>query len=322
MRVPAWLHRERPRGALLVLALMLGGCGAWAVTWDRPEDGYPTEPPPVRVESYGGVQVRVPSSWAEGATSPMLAGTQVLVCGDGAEIADLFGTPAADLRPYVGRAVPTSGPCQRWVDGVVPQVESVWFDSNEPPGRWELGGGWWRETELLDKWPSVTVTSRDVATIEQVLGSITIGYADDSNCPIDPPQAPSGLIPREAEPEVEIGAVTGCLYLLRDGAPVLVHSSRAFLEPGFLQRLVTESPQLDEVAGSCGDPVPEPLLWVALRWELTDGSRVWASVVPGDCDSLVWRLSGTGVRRDVLAPFVRDPWFDLGMQAYAGGLAN
>jgi len=190
-------------------------------------------PAPVgwRVESYDGVQVRVPPDWGWGG-APMEAfdrGDEVIQCGPGA-----FGRPSPDGTlfretfdmPYVGRA----GFVLTDVCSNVPPPDHpyVWLGAPVEPGTVELPGGYVQETVEVGG-TTVTVGSDDDRLRQTVLGSAEAVVLDANGCSADVGDGPrtswSGTGPDSLGGLGSIASVSVCVYLDRGPGPVLGYST-------------------------------------------------------------------------------------------------
>ncbi len=129
---------------------------------DEPSKGW-------RWESYGGVELQVPSDWGFGTT----------------DMPWCVARGARRGRPYVGRP-----------GGAIPAIlcpnatlsqmgdRYVWFGSSEPIERVTGDGGWIRETRVIGG-VGVSIKLDDAAMVERILDSVRVVQdADVSGCPL------------------------------------------------------------------------------------------------------------------------------------------
>lgn len=172
--------------AIAVPTMLVAGSGAGPAALDGPASASTPRPasdrvyeglPPVqslpdgwRWETYGGVQLQVPTQWGVGGSYRSWCAARE--------------TPTTP-EPYVGRptgATPAilcgDEPREQWV----PYVE---FDGPDPLGREDLGDGWIRETRQVgDRF--VTVRADDPSLLDQILASaMTVDEVDAVGCPAD-----------------------------------------------------------------------------------------------------------------------------------------
>jgi len=188
-----------------------------------------------RVESYGGVQLRVPSDWGWGGV-PMkdpAPGPRLMSCGEGA-----FAFPGDDGQtrfvddrdmPYVGRAgyymtdMCTSGGVEQG-DATAPPMTThpwVWLGSPLAIGTVELPNDFVQETVEVNGL-RVTVGDDDPQELATILGSIEGVEVDDNGC------ASATTLPKQSDDltPMAVESVSVCEYRLRDGSdPLLGYST-------------------------------------------------------------------------------------------------
>lgn len=242
---PGRAHTQRRRTAWLAAAaaVVVAVAGA-AVVRDRlgaepdrlPPGGGPIVvdaievPADWRVESYGGVQVRVPPEWGWGGapfTSDYSGRSETMGCGVTAML--MPGSRAYERAPegapYVGRPVFMTDMCDGSApaERMDPSRASVWLGAPLTPGRIDFGDGWVRETVDVGG-VMVTVTSDDEDLRATVLASATRIAVDANECPTAAP-------PEVAAGPADLAGIRGmsvCAYseLERGAAPVLLWSDR------------------------------------------------------------------------------------------------
>jgi hypothetical protein len=257
-----------------------------------------------RAESYGGVQVRVPPSWAE-AYGPMPSddslGDGPLWCADGSD------------RPYVGRPVFGSDVCMVFdPEQQAPTVDSVWFGAPLPGGTRDVGA-FTRVTREIGG-SSITVTTRDPALGEQILSTASAVDVDANGCRthLDGPPAADAVAGAASVP---FGI---CLYdVAPDLSTTLVWSGAADAAAGasYVRAVDDARAAGGEVAGCRRAPAGQ---WVALGvagpLDESGGPAVRWDVVDFACKKL---LSTDGD-----APLIRAdvrPWSSDGVRAYVTG---
>ncbi|WP_151083981.1 sigma-70 family RNA polymerase sigma factor [Nocardioides cynanchi] len=313
----AGVEPPRPRPArgvwlpvLAVLALI--GAVGWITHVSRSEAGvitYPrvSVPESWRVESYAGVQVRVPSTWGWGGApirADFFGGNGLGSCGAGTAAVGPDVGPAtyvSSATPFVGRPAVLTFRCLPWgSDGVMPSTDALWFDSPMRVGLKGLGAVVAETRAVGDQ--HVTVFSADSRLRRQVLGSAEVVDTDANGCPVtavqQPRRGPAGLVPT---------SLSVCVYSQDTGVPVLQWSGR--VTAGAARGYVAAVPR--SAAGSragCGR-TPQGQ-WVALGLPGPGGER-WDVVDPG-CGRIIL-AGGTAVP---LAPANLDPWADNAIRAY------
>ena len=295
-------------GALAVLALV-GGI-AWTDRVTSTPDGvitYPHVAVPTgwRVESFAGVELRVPATWGYGASPVPTDGPgyprHLAGCGSNqAAVVSSVGdsTYATSVTPFVGRPVVTDPRCAPWgSDGVMPQTDAVWFGSPLAVGVRTVGTVLAETRAIGDQ--RVTVFGRDSALRRKILGSVSVSAVDANGCPAravqQPRPGPAGLRPT---------SLSVCVYSEDSGVPVLLWSGH-----------LTAPPARDYVAavaagraGSCGG-LPHGR-WVALGVHGDAGTR-W-DVVDLGCGVIRDPDGTTAVTESTVRDWARD-----GVTAYA-----
>lgn len=149
-------------------------------------------PPGWRVESYGGIQVRVPDDWAVGGAPMAEGGSAGMVqCGG---VVDEIANPVRGV-PYVGRPVSMTDMCEA-VDPTslpAPTESYVWLGSpvEQTGAAWSNG----YESETVEvAGVTVTVTTDDAAVREQIVDSIEAVDVDVHGCATSAPRHPSGEV--------------------------------------------------------------------------------------------------------------------------------
>lgn len=215
-------------GALAVVALV-GGI-AWANHATSTPAGvitYPHVDAPTdwRVESYAGVEIRVPATWGFGASpvrSDSFGGARHLgACGT--NVATVLSATddasyASSATPFVGRPAVIDERCVPWgSDGVMPRTDAVWFASPLQVGLENVGAVVAETRAVGDQ--HVTVFASDSALRRRILGTASLAAVDGNGCPAravqQPTRGPAGLQP---------ASMSVCVYTEDSGSPVLMWS--------------------------------------------------------------------------------------------------
>lgn len=296
-------------GALAVVALV-GGI-AWADHVTSTPEGvtsYPRVDVPTdwRVESYAGVELRVPDTWGFGGSpvrSDSFGGRHLGACGAN-EAAVLSAADdasyASSVTPFVGRPAVMTSRCVPWgSDGVMPGTDAVWFASPLPVGVKNVGSVL-AETRAVGG-QRVTVFGDDSALRRRILGTARVVATDDNGCPAAavqlPTRGPAGLHP---------SAMSVCVYSEDTGEPVLMWSGHV---TGSGARAYDDAVRADLRPGRPCRALPHGR-WVALGLHGDAGTR-W-DVVDLGC-SAITRLDGTAALTEAT---VHD-WGLDGVAAYA-----
>jgi hypothetical protein len=316
--IPGEAPPSRRRGAgvaaVAVLALVVGA--AWVVHATRTPAGvitYPsvTTPASWRIESYDGVQVRVPSTWGWGG-APVRAdyfrGDKLGACGSnqaavGAD--DARTSYVTSATPFAGRPAVMTDLCMSWgSDGVMPSTDAVWFGSPLPVGIKPLGPVT-AETRSMDG-QHITVFSSDSKLRREVLGTAESVDTDANGCPTVAVQQPSPE-PAHLEPT----SLSVCVYSQDTGVPVLLWSGRegAAAARSYVDAFARSS---TSPAKSC-TPTPRGQ-WVALGVSGGGAEKRW-DVVNLECA----RIVGDDQAEAPLLPATLDPWAHNGIKAYVSG---
>ena len=307
--------RPRPaRGvwlaALAVLALV-GGVG-WITHVSRSQAGvitYPRVSVPTswRVESYAGVQVRVPSTWGWGGApirADYFGGNGLGSCGAGtAAVGPDAGRSSyvSTATSFVGRPAVLTFRCLAWgSDGVLPSTDALWFGSPMRVGLKGLGTVVAETRAVGDQ--HLTVFSADPQLRRQVLGSAEVVDTDANGCPTtavqQPRRGPAGLVPT---------SLSVCVYSQDTGVPVLQWSGRV----GAAAARRYADAVAGSAAGSSAGCAPTPQgQWVALGLPGRGGER-WDVVDPG-CGSII----GAGGTAVPLQPDNLEAWAGNAIRAY------
>ena len=306
-------RRRRGTWAAVVAVLALVGGVAYVAHESRTPGGvfhFPSAgvPQSWRVESYAGVQVRVPDTWGWGGApvhSDIFRGNDSLgACGSSTAAVKSPADPASFISsqtPFTGRPVVVSDRCLSWgSDGIMPTGDALWFDSPLDVGVKNVGVEVAETRAVGDQ--HVTVFSGDPTLRSRVLGTAHQVDSDDNGCPTDavlrPVDGPVGMRP---------DWMSVCVYSEDTGTPVLLWSGRvgaagAQRYADGLRAVATAGP------GDC--PAAPSGSWVALglhghggtRWDLADLS----------CAS----LRGPGGSRAPLTPATVRDWARGGVTAY------
>ena len=254
-------------------------------------------------ESYGGVQVRVPTSWQAGyGPMPDDFGDRQ---GSGLWCADTMPD-----EPYVGRPVYGSDLCMGFEPGQQsPTAESVWFGAPLPDGSRSVGD-YTQVTRGVGS-TTLTVTTHDPVLGAQILSTAEAVDVDANGCRtgIEGPPPPEG-----AAAVTEPSSLAVCFYLVEQDLSTTLVWSGSVTDPAAVDSYVTALEQAradagDEVAACRRAPDGE---WISLGLTGSRGTR-W-DVVDFACQKV---LSPAGdallTRSDV------EPWSLDGVRAYVGG---
>jgi hypothetical protein len=310
---------RRPRtwlASVAVLALVVGV--AWVTHETRTPTGvisYPsvTAPTSWRVESYDGVQVRVPATWGWGG-APIRAdyfeGDKLGACGANQAAvvsdADRSSYPSS-ATPFVGRPAMMSDLCMSWgSDGVMPTTDAVWLGSPMAVGIKPLGPVI-AETRSVGG-QHVTVFSGDPKLRREVLGTVEAVDTDANGCPTravqQPSAGPAGLDPT---------SLSVCVYSQDTGVPVLLWSGR---EDAAAAREYVDS----FTRSSTGPGVAKPCAqtpngqWVALGVSGGGDQARW-DIVNLECAMIV----GAGRAEAPISVDTVSSWAGGGIKAYVAG---
>ncbi|MDX6359390.1 MAG: hypothetical protein QOH37_2444 [Nocardioidaceae bacterium] len=308
---PARPRRGPWLAVLAVLGLVVGV--AWITHENRSPSGvitYPklTVPATWRVESYAGVQVRVPATWGWGGApihADFFEGSSRLgACGaDQAAVGPDSSTTsdASSTTGFVGRPAVLTFRCVPWgSDGVMPSTDALWFGSPMKLGFKALGPVV-AETRAIGG-QRVTVFSADPQLRREVLGSAEAVDTDANGCPTRAVQAPvagpSGLT---------ASSMSVCVYSQDTGVPVLLWSGR--------EDAAAARHYVDAVAGaSAGACTSSPQgEWVALGLA-GDGGERWDVVNLGCARIMTARGPAAS-----LGPGTLGPWAHNAIRAYVSG---
>ena len=288
-----------------------------------------TAPAGWRVESYGGIQVRVPAGWGWGGAWFHASWDDGSVTDCGAAPFVVPGDPSYESvpqdTPYVGRPVLMTDVCMG-VDGAparAPQADSVWIGAAVPAGSVDLGGGYVRETIRVTR-PTpygdgtVSVTTDDPELRRQILATAEAVDVDDHGCATGARWSdfPAGDL-REGKP----ASLSVCLYDSQGSETTLLWSDR---------RAATEAVEYaDQVEGSSAlyDPdrfcTEEPEgQWMAIGVDHADGTTAWTAVVM-DCSQILWHYRAQGDPHALAASPLGErtvaPWAVPAVRAYVVG---
>ncbi|KQY56610.1 MULTISPECIES: hypothetical protein [unclassified Nocardioides] len=326
--------------AAVAAALVVGVPLAWQAI-DRDDTG-PTGgdevatddggPPAWRVESYGGVQVRVPPSWGWGG-APMRnvdpGDDRPLDCGAAAFVrpgsSDYEFIPKN--TPYVGRPVMMTDACtvltgRELSELGVPTSDSVWLDAvGVQPGTVDVGNGYVRETVKVGD-DTVTVTSDDPELRTKILATAESVEVDANGCATDATwdDVPDGTL-REIEPE----SLSVCSYMTYRGETTLVWSARRDTDDAaqYAQVVEESSANYDPIRPCTEQPDGE---WLAIGVNGAGGKTAWTGVVMGECAQILWHYKAQGDPESLAAspvvPRTVAPWASSWTRGYLAGPVN
>lgn len=289
----------------------------------------PGTPDTWRVESYGGVQVRVPNDWGWGG-APMRdfdpEEHRPIDCG-----AAPFVTPgSADYEfvpqdtPYVGRPVMMTDVCtiiglEGAPDPGPPRADSVWLDAfGVEPGTERLRNGYVRQTVRVGA-GTVTVTSDDADLRARILDTAEAVDVDANGCATDAEWAdvPGGTL-REVEPD----SLSVCSYLTFQGETTLVWSAQgdAAAAAEYAEAVEASSSTYDPRRLCTEQPDGE---WLAIGVNGADGETAWTGVVMDQCAQILWQYRAQGdpeaVAASPVVPRTAAPWAGSWARAYVAG---
>lgn len=176
-----------------------------------------------RVESYDGVQLRVPPDWGWGGvpSEDFGRGDRLYMCGDGAFAypgpngATLF-EEGAD-RPYVGRTnYMMTDVCMAPL--MAPTQPYVWLGSPVAVGTAELENGFTQQTVEAGGL-RVTVASDDAQELATILGTVEAVDVDANGCEVVSRLGESGDPVAGLD---EVDSVSVCAYRHKDGQEVVL----------------------------------------------------------------------------------------------------
>lgn len=318
--------------ASVVLLLAVPLAVRWAGTGERPPgqgpgvlDSPAASPVPAdwRVESYGGIQVRVPPEWGWGGApfTSEWSGSKPLGCG----ATTAFVVPGSDTyesvdhsTPFVGRPAMMTDACEGYdLRFTTPHVDAVWLDSPIETGTATYEAGMVGETIAVGG-RRITVFSRDDSLRRRIIGTAeAFGHQDGNGCPAtgvsDAEPAPGGAF--------EPTSLSVCVYGDLEGERVLVWSGR---------RSAAQARAYVDAFARAAAPDPHPCRepdggqWVALGVHGAGGGEEsrW-DVVRFACGRI--ESAGptvAGERATATAPLevaTVEPWAGGGVLAYAWG---
>jgi hypothetical protein len=281
----------------------------------------PGAPDDWRVESYGGIQVRLPPTWGWGGAPFEESWTEGRVTGCGSTTA--FVVPGSDNyefvdkdTPFVGRPAMMTDACEGYdLRRTFPEVDSVWLDSPVGVGVRDLRGGQVAETVEVGAL-RVTAFSRDGRLRQRILATAEEVTVDGNGCPTHP-----GAMPTTDHGSLEPEFMSACLYDSQDGTTTLVWSGirNAAQARDYVAAYDDESATYDPPR-VCDSPASGQ--WIALGIHGTDGGTRW-DVVSFECLQILSAYrTGAGEPAAPASPLAEDtarPWAGGGVRAYAWG---
>jgi hypothetical protein len=220
------VRRRRRRQALAItaaVAVLVGGAGAWAVVAQpgdsgaatathRTSEGYPRG---WRIESYDGIELRVPASWGWGWT-PERTDHGLAQCHNrrySKPTSSIEIRPPAggiEVEPYVGRPLLVRGGCVR---SAFTNAAHVWFGSPLPVGSDPDTGVTVRVDGLTTF--KITVYDGNLAEQQEILHTIRPVVTDSNGCePEVLPESPG----RNLDP-ANVSSISVCVYYGGGGLP-------------------------------------------------------------------------------------------------------
>jgi hypothetical protein len=259
-----------------------------------------------RYESYDGVQVQVPATWAFGG-APLHADFfhgRLAACGaNQAEVLSSAdnATYVTSLTPFVGRPSKMTEACVPWgSDGAMPSGTAVWFGSPLAVGVRDVGPVR-AETRAVGG-QHVTVFAAESALRRQILGTAELMDVDGNGCPTRAVQVPTAG-PASLTPT----SLSVCVYSQDTGTAALMWSGRLGTRPA--RTYADASQQAGHDGRTCAS-VPTGR-WVALGLHGDGGTR-W-DVVDLRCGAIERPGGGTVP----LTPSTVRAWAHDGVTAYA-----
>jgi len=264
----------------------------------------PAVPDDWTFESYGGVQVRVPSGWAPGA-GPM---------PDQFRDHDASGIWCADSYasiPYVGRPTYGSDVCMGFDPDQQepPSADSVWFGAPVPDGTRPVGD--YTQVTTTVEGVTVTATTLNPAVGRQILSTAEAIDTDAHGCQTHLDGPPSVQAPAVAD----TAAVTSLSVCLYDVAPdletTLVWSDLVEVESAAYTQSMSDARGGDELAACKRAAEGE---WVALGWNAVDSSDARWDVVDFACGKILSAEGDVHLTRESV-----EFWAGDATRAYIGG---
>lgn len=243
----------------------------------RDASGWTGGPAPVapanwRVESYNGVQLRVPPDWGWGGTPSHLPGSDSLgFCGPGA-----FAYPGEDGitrfteevdMPYVGRAGYTMTDVCMGDWFASPEHPWVWLGARIDVGTEKLSDDFVQQTVEVGG-VRVTVGDDDSVELATILGSVKAVEVDANGCQVtaDLAGSPQGLSGLDT-----VRSVSVCVYRHREDESVMLGYSTTLAGPA-AQHVFDAIEQTSGGVPDCGSPQDfPPLDDVVLRFRGDSG---------------------------------------------------
>ncbi len=274
----------------------------------------PAVPADWRVESYNGIQLRVPPGWGWGGTPSHLPGSEGLgFCGPGA-----FAYPGEDgvtrfreevEMPYVGRAgyFMTDMCLGDWSPSL--QHPWVWLGASIDVGIEELSNGYVQRTVEVGG-VRVTVGDDDREEMSTILGSLEAVNVDADGC-----QAAADLAgsPQGLGGLSDVRSVSICVYRHLDDGNVMLGYSTTLVGPA-AQRASDAIEQTSAVSGLFDCAPDSPALDdVILRFH--GGRDVDVLARLGDCGG--YYTGQQGVRHFTRANV--EPWVVDAVGLYVSG---
>lgn len=255
-------------------------------------------------ESYGGVQVRVPPSWAPG-FGPMEEGVRD-AGPSGVWCFDNFAS-----TPYVGRPTYGSDVCHFFPADRPdpPAFDSLWFGAPVPNGTRQIGD--YTQVTTTVAGLSVTATTRNPALGEQILSTAEAVDIDAHGCQTQLDEPPSPQVPAVAD-TAEVTPLSVCLYDVgTDLKGTLIWSDLVEVDTSAYSQALAAARGGDELALCKRAPEGE---WVALGWDTVDSSGARWDVVDFACGKIMTADGAAHLTRETV-----DFWASDGTRAYIAG---
>ena len=269
----------------------------------------PAIPSGWRVESYAGVQLRVPPTFGWGGAPESLA------CG----VTRAFVIPGSAAYeavpegiPFVGRPAMMTDACEGGDYYPTPEVTAVWLGSPLAVGAAVTAAGPPSDTIAVGG-QHVTVFAMDATLRAQILGSARAVAVDDNGCPSIPPTLPSGT------DSPAPSSLSVCVYR---GDILLWSGRRGSAQASAYREVYGRTSATYTTMTACTEPI-EPFERVAVgmrgagdavRWDVVNFAcgEMWTAHTPAAGGALVNAPAP-------LTPALVGAWASEGIRAYVSG---